>query len=71
MASESLKHELAESRLTVSTWFPEDGPDEHYVTHIWRREVGPRYHEPIAGPFATLEEARAARDEISASSNGR
>ena len=46
--------------LTISTQFPADGPDLHFVTRLWRCEGGPTYHDHIAGPFPTADEANEA-----------
>ena len=56
---------MLEDRFTLSTFFPEEGPDQHFVSRIWKKdESSPRFHDFVRGPFQTKEEARTALEEI-------
>lgn len=51
---------MSEVRLVTATQFPADGPDQHFVERLWKPEGGPVYHDHVAGPFGTAEEANEA-----------
>ena len=56
-------------RYTTAIHWPvngaDEGPEEHYVARIWKTcEDGPTFHDLVAGPFDTREQAAAMLEVV-------